>query len=114
VSATVTFHLWWAAAYLATGAVSYVPLTWLGNRSSPGRLSDVLRYDIVADRVAIVLMVGFWPVAFYKQLRRAGRAGHRRWIVFCEAQHAAVLAEFAADAAADREAVEAESRRWNL
>lgn len=90
MSVTVTLHAWWLAAWLAVGAVLFVPTNWWGARHvTPHRpLLDVLlhrgyvkwtgddgtrpytrleRARIMAPRVVVQIVV--WPLALWECLR---------------------------------------------
>lgn len=71
MTVTLTLHLWWLAAYIAIGAVLWLPMEWWANRrTSPRRLfwrqlGRLLRHQPWSPALAIAC----WPLALWEALR---------------------------------------------
>lgn len=70
MSLTVTLHAWWLLAYLAVGAVLYVPLYWLSWRHMSNRDSFWVWLEVMHHRDWGRLPVGIalWPVMVKEEL----------------------------------------------
>jgi hypothetical protein len=71
VSVTVTLHAWWLLAYLAVGAVLWLPLAWVYYRDihMPDRpFWPWLGSTVMAEVWVVPLQVALWPAAIWDRV----------------------------------------------
>ncbi len=77
MSFTVTLHLWWLWAWLAVGAVLWLPIEWWGYRQIGGQRPPFWRdlwRAIRAHPLRLVVPIVAWPLAVWEVVP------WRRWL----------------------------------